>query len=220
MPILKRLSRVMESPAVYSLWQAPFFRAKFAPIRRHNDLTSIRRVLDVGCGPGTNAAVFEHTEYVGLDINPAYIERARRDYGRTFLVADVCTYVPPPDQQYDFVLVNSLLHHLDDASTNRLLQAIRDIVAPDECIHVIDLVLPDQRSIARYMAKNDRGDHPRTLAAWRQLLGRYFEPVVEEPFPVGIAGLDLWLLLYFKGRPRREPAAPSAAQRHSAHARS
>ena len=203
MPVLKRLSRVMELSAAYTLWQTPFFSAKFAPVRRHNNLAAVRRVLDVGCGPGTNAAVFTHTDYVGLDINPGYIERAREKYGRTFIVADVCTYVPPPGEHYDFILVNSLLHHLDDSSVDRLLGAIRDIVDEDGCVHVIDLVVPEKRSIARYLANNDRGDYPRTLGALRDLLVRHFDPEVEEQFPIGVASIALWQLLYFKGRPNR-----------------
>ena len=94
MGILKRLSGVMELPWVYALWQAPFQEAKFAPIRKHHDLSSVRRVLDVGCGPGTNTPYFNGADYVGLDINPAYVVQARKKYQRTFVEADVCTYQP------------------------------------------------------------------------------------------------------------------------------
>jgi SAM-dependent methyltransferase len=203
MTMLKRMSRIMEYPWAYSLWQAPFINAKFAPIRKHNDLTTVRRILDVGCGPGTNAAFFSHTDYVGLDINPAYIKRARQKYGRTFVETDVCTYSPPSDQRHDFVLVNSLLHHLDDAGTDRILRTVRDVLVEGGCIHIIDLIVPETRCIARCLAESDRGDYPRPFGVWKELLSRYFEPVVHEPFPVGFAGIELWRMLYFKGRPRK-----------------
>ena len=45
-----------------------------------NDVASVRRVLDVGCGPGTNTRYFEHADYLGLDINRGYIESARRRF--------------------------------------------------------------------------------------------------------------------------------------------
>ena len=203
MPFLKRLSGVMELPWAYALWQAPFLEAKFAPIQKHNDLSSVRRVLDVGCGPGTNVKFFSHTDYVGLDINPAYIQRARRKYQRTFVEADVCTYSPPPDRLYDFVLLNSLLHHLDDSTTNRILRTLRDVIVEHGCIHILDLILPENRGLARSLAENDRGDYPRSLEAWNDLLSRHFEPVVQEQFPVGLAGVELWRMLYFKARPKR-----------------
>ena len=72
---------------VYGLWQRPFAGRKFEPIEHHNDLARVRRVLDVGCGPGTNAARFEAAEYVGLDINPGYVAFARRKYRGSFEVA-------------------------------------------------------------------------------------------------------------------------------------
>ena len=77
MIVLKRLSSVMSHPTAYRLWQAPCAKAKFAPVVHHNDLTNIRRVLDVGCGPGTNARWFNHTDYLGIDINRNYVEWAR-----------------------------------------------------------------------------------------------------------------------------------------------
>ncbi len=153
MPVLKRISGVMELPWVYALWQAPFLNAKFAPIRRHNDIASVHRVLDVGCGPGTNTRFFAHADYVGLDINPAYIASARRKYRRTFVEADVCAYRPPADERYDFVLLNSLLHHLDDAGADRILQALSEVLVEGGCIHIIDLILPEG---ARHRALPDR----------------------------------------------------------------
>ena len=54
--------RLLEQPLSYRLWQAPFAEAKFEPVRRHNDLGRVRRVLDVGCGPGTNTHHFAAVE--------------------------------------------------------------------------------------------------------------------------------------------------------------
>jgi SAM-dependent methyltransferase len=100
---------LLEHPLVYLAWQAPFIEEKLRPVFQHNDMSRVRRVLDVGCGPGTNAAHFHSVDYLGLDLNPKYIERAQRKYARSFQVADVTTYAF--DRKFDFVLMNSLLHH-------------------------------------------------------------------------------------------------------------
>ena len=68
---------------------------------------------------------------------------------------------------------------------------------------MIDLILPEKRGIARYLTENDRGDYPRPWEDWQELLSRHFEPLVQLPFPVGIGRVELWRLLYFKGRPRK-----------------
>jgi hypothetical protein len=45
------VEKLLEKTVVYRLWQAPFAEAKLAPVLANNDITTARRVLDVGCGP-------------------------------------------------------------------------------------------------------------------------------------------------------------------------
>jgi trans-aconitate methyltransferase len=63
------LTYLLEQTPVYSLWQAPFVTDKLAPVVSHNDIARVRRVLDVGCGPGTNTDFFRNADYLGVDIN-------------------------------------------------------------------------------------------------------------------------------------------------------
>ncbi len=192
----------MRNTTAYRLWQAPFADAKLAPILRLNDLSAIRRVLDVGCGPGTNCKYFASCDYTGLDINPQYIQYARRKYGRNFIVQDVCTFQAPAEDRYDFVLSNSLLHHLDDSAVHRILTQLAHLLLPSGCVHIIDLVLPDKVGVPRWLAANDRGDYPRKLEVWREIFEAHFTSVVFQPFPVTLLGLELWALVYFKGGPK------------------
>lgn len=195
-------ARIMEHTAAYRLWQAPFAESKLAPVFRHTDRQSIRRVLDVGCGPGTNTRHFAHCDYLGIDVNPDYIAYARERHARRFVVADATTYTVPAGERFDFVLVNSFLHHVDTASARRILEHLRTLLTSDGYLHVLDLVLPAHASVGRMLARWDRGDYPRPLEEWRDLLGLWFETVVFEPYPLGAAGLTLWNMLYFKGRAR------------------
>jgi SAM-dependent methyltransferase len=191
---------VMAFARAYRLWQAPFAGRKVDPLRRHNDLATIRRVLDVGCGPGTNRSLFAQSEYLGLDINPAYIEDARRRYGAGFEVVDVARDPLPAAGAYDAILLNSFLHHVDDASARRVLERIAVLLTGDGHVHILDLVMPDRPSIARRLARWDRGDHARPLEEWRTLFSEAFDPVVFEPYPLGLAGVTLWNMVYFKGK--------------------
>ena len=194
--------RLLEQPAVYLAWQRPFVSSKLSPVWRYTDRSTIRRVLDVGCGPGTNSAEFAGTDYLGVDLNPSYIAHARRKHGARFEVADVRSDAVPGRGTYDVVLVNSLLHHLDDDSVSSLLADLRAYVSDDGHIHVIDLELPERRGIPRALALGDRGEHPRSLPAWRALLTEHFDKVVFEPFAVPARGPTLWSMVYFKGRPK------------------
>jgi SAM-dependent methyltransferase len=196
-------ARLMENTLAYRVWQAPFAERKLAPLFAYNDVAAARRVLDVGCGPGTNTHHFAGADYLGVDFNPAYIESARRRHGRQFVVADVTTYQVPAEQRFDLILANSLFHHIDDTATRRILAHLATLLSDDGHIHIMDLVLPSTPSVSRFLARADRGDYPRPLEAWRELFTRAFEPVVFEPYPLGAGGVTLWNMVYFKGRPSR-----------------
>jgi SAM-dependent methyltransferase len=197
------LARVMENTLAYRLWQAPFVEEKFAPIIGHNDLTRVRRVLDVGCGPGTNAAYFAHADYVGIDMNAKYVEHARRNFGRNFIAADVTQYRVAPGERFDFVLLNSLLHHIALDGVEKLLAHLATLLTDDGYVHIIDLVLPDRLSVARFLARADRGEYARPLAQWRTIFNESFDSAIFEPFTLRRLGVDLWQLVYFKGRAKR-----------------
>lgn len=197
---MKALAPIMDRVTAYRLWQAPFSERKLQPVRRHNRIAAMRRVLDVGCGPGTNARHFLHADYLGVDMNPDYIAWARRRYGDRFAIEDVTKMATPPGGAFDAILVNSLLHHMDDASSRRLLEHLARLLTDDGHVHILDLVMPERPSLARWMAVSDRGDFPRRLQAWVAMFEEAFEPVVFEPYPLGLAGVTLWNMVYFKGR--------------------
>jgi SAM-dependent methyltransferase len=199
---MKSYAPLMENALAYRLWQTPFAEKKLAPLYAHADPAHARRVLDVGCGPGTNTAHFAAADYLGIDINPAYVESARRRHGREFLVADVTKYNVVPEQRFDLILANSLFHHIDGASTRRILAHLATLLSDDGNVHIFDLVLPARASISRFLARADRGEYPRPLDEWHDLFTSAFEPVVFEPYPLGAAGITLWNMIYFKGRAR------------------
>src|SRR5262245_34023357 len=97
---------ILEMPAVYAAWQAPFVSQKVAPFLRANDLQKIGRVLEIGCGPGTNAALFAKTPYVGIDLNPHYVKAALSRYRRTFLCGDATSFALPQEEPFDAVFIN------------------------------------------------------------------------------------------------------------------
>jgi SAM-dependent methyltransferase len=197
----RMISRIMEHTLAYRLWQAPFAEKKLAPVFAHNNLTLARRVLDVGCGPGTNSHHCERSEYLGIDLNPRYIDYARRRWRRNFLVADVTKY-SVVGERFDFILVNSFLHHIDAPGTRRILSHLETLLTHDGHVHILELVLPAEPSLSRLLARWDRGDFPRPLETWHELFSEYFEPVVFQPYPLGAFGATLWSMVYFKGRAR------------------
>ncbi|MGH8545036.1 MAG: class I SAM-dependent methyltransferase [Gammaproteobacteria bacterium] len=194
-------TRVLESTLPYRLCQATHAQQKLVPLLDMNDLSRSHRVLDVGCGPGTNTAHFDNSEYVGLDLNLDYLRSARRRHRRPFIVADV-TIDPLGHGDFDFILVNSLLHHLCDTDVHGVLRRLGDLLVPDGYIHILDLVLPPRGSLPRWMALLDRGDFARTLEDWREILEQHFECSLFQPYPLTVLGFTFWNMVYFRGAKR------------------
>ena len=197
MALRPAFDRVMEQPWVYRLWQAPFAERKFAPVRRHLEVKPARRVLDVGCGPGTNAPWFRGADYVGIDINEHYLAVGRARHPGLFVQADLSTADVSHLGKFDLILVNSFLHHLSDEGVEHILSRIPPLLEANGRVHILELVRPERPNIAQLMARLDRGRYARTIETWQTIFERHFERVAMEPY---MLGKWLWAMLYFQGK--------------------
>lgn len=194
--------RLLELPLVYRSWQAPFASAKLKPFLAHLDLARTRRVLDIGCGPGTNARVFAGRDYVGIDINPEYIRTASSRHPGRWVVGDVTDEAIFPNEHFDCVFANSLMHHLDNGAVRNLLGRMARLTAPEGRVHVLDLVLPADASAGRLLARLDRGRFARPIEEWRTLFTEHLREEHFEPYAFGLPHLPLWQMVYFVGVPK------------------
>jgi SAM-dependent methyltransferase len=193
------IDRILSHPAVYRAWQAPLVEQKLAPFLANSSIGATDRVIDIGCGPGTNAGIFAPKGYVGADLSPEYVASARERYpDHQFEVWDITK--PGPDLgTFDLALINSVFHHLSDAETETVLTALPGLLRTGATIHIIDLVLPPDRSLARTLAKLDRGEYPRPIDHWQRLLGGLLEVSKFEPFRIGLLGSRMWDMVYVQG---------------------
>lgn len=194
---------ILDIPSLYLLWQAPFIAQKMAPVVASQSFAIAASVLDVGCGPGTNTRSFRSVpDYLGVDLNASYIEYARKRHGREFRVADVTADIPTTSK-FDLILMNSLMHHLDDAGATHLLESLPRLLAADGEIHILDLVLSDQ-GLPRRLALADRGLFPRSIERWRILIGESLEVRQLSSFYLTLGGVRLWEMIHVSaGAPNR-----------------
>lgn len=190
---------LLDHPTVYNLWQGPFAAQKLVPLRARLGDGPYGRVLDVACGPATHTAHFFAPGYHGIDLNPHYIAGATRRFGPHFEVADATTYRGTPGTRYDLILINSFLHHLDDAQVRTVLDHLRTLLAPGGTIQILELVRPQRGLFPRLLAALDRGKFARSLDAWRDLIGASLRITHSEPYALGAPGLDLWAMYYLEG---------------------
>jgi SAM-dependent methyltransferase len=187
------ISRALEVPAVYRLWQATHNSEKLAFIRGSMALPSAGRVLELGCGPAINAHLFEGCAYTGIDVNPLYIATARKRHPEhTFICADLLEY-DFGSTSYDWVLINSFLHHVDDQAARNILAVVAGI--PAARVVMIELVVPDHGPLARLLTALDRGKYPRRVSEWRALIPARMRIVTEAPIFIRRGGILLYHLI-------------------------
>jgi SAM-dependent methyltransferase len=190
----------------YLAWQAPFVEQKLVPFRRRHPGLPFRRILDVGCGPGTNTRAFLRTNpnYLGIDLNDGYVASAKRRFGdQYFMVGDASKINVPSGERFDCIFINSMLHHMTDAQVRSLLRSTQHLLTPDGKVYVIDIYAPEEHGLVRRLALADRGEHVRTLAQLRDVVGSELEVDFSETYTLHMAGIDLWAMGYFEGLPRK-----------------
>lgn len=137
------------------------------------------RILDIGCGPGEILAHLPDSigHYTGFDMNPGYIEAARRRWGArgTFHCRRVEAATLPADEVFDIVLANGIVHHLDDSEAAQLFDIAWRALRPDGWLVTYDNVyLEDQHWFARWLIARDRGRAVRSRQGYEALArGRF-----------------------------------------------
>lgn len=166
--------RVFDHPWVFELSQRaiPFTVWVYEDLaRRHVTFDAADRLLDIGCGVGWHRRLFHHVDYTGVDINPGYVARATRMYGRRFHVMDA-SRLGFRDAVFDGAICIATLHHLPDDLVRSMIRDALRVIKPAGALHIIDPVLPldSGARLKRFVFENDRGRFQRTLPQLSQLV--------------------------------------------------
>lgn len=186
--------RLAETPATFH-WLRKLPEANYRETKRRiaalRDELGDPTVLDLGCGTAEYAELFAVERYLGVDIHPGYIEFAKKRMPRhRFEVADVRRW--SSDLRFDLVMINGVLHHLDDAGVAEFLATARRLTRPGGTLLVIeDVDLADPPLGARLVHLLDHGDHIRDAARWEQLVSAATPIARSETYVSGICPYHL-----------------------------
>ena len=174
------MTTILQSPAIYQLFQVGVgaFSARVKVLHQYLDLRPGQRLIDIGCGPGHILSKLpEGVIYDGFDIDETYIRFANQRFGkrgafhcRLFNEAAALEFGPA-----DVVMMNGVLHHLDDHSARMTVSTIKKVLKPGGVFLALDGVYtPDQSAFAKWFLDHDRGNFIRTEAAHRAILSTSF----------------------------------------------
>lgn len=121
------------------------------------------RVLDVGCGTGTQVVKLRAAGLcaVGIDISPAMLRRgrAKKSGGASSLVLGDALRLPFPDHVFDGLVFSFALHEKPHPQRLAMLAEGRRVLKPGGIVVVLDYVRPTHgraRLVARFLACIER----------------------------------------------------------------
>jgi SAM-dependent methyltransferase len=117
--------------------------------------------------------LFPDARYVGVDVNPLYVDAARKAHGDTFRVMDAGA-LDFDAASFDAVFTVATCHHLDDERILGMVSSALRVLRPGGSMHVVDPVWPvsSRAPIKRAIFGHDRGRFQRTVAQLTGLLAR------------------------------------------------
>jgi SAM-dependent methyltransferase len=175
------------SPLVHALARRPrvfdalrfLLEAGFAGERRvlHAErCAAAAAVLDLGCGTGALAGMFDAHRYVGVDMSVPYLARARDKHRHhRFVAMDGCG-LAFRSHAFDIVVVGGVIHHLGDTEAARFLGEARRVLRPRGRLVLWEDV-PTRSAwnvVGRLVQRLDEGDHIRPAEHYLDLVGRVF----------------------------------------------
>ena len=177
----KGIYRIISITFFYSLIQriisATSFREKIIKkyITKHNVNV---KVLDVGCGPAEILSVLPNIRYYGFDINPNYINSAKKKYegrGKFF-----CKRFTSKDirnlPKFDHILLLGILHHLSDEEANTLISNIKKVLKKNGNLITQDNTFTkNQNFIAKFLVQMDKGNNVRLKNGYLNILKKHFK---------------------------------------------
>ena len=128
-------------------------------------------VLDLGCGPADISVRFARAYpdcmIHGIDGAEAMLNEGHQRLAREQLTKRIHLYkanLPQeraPQESYDAIISNSLLHHLHDPQV--MWQAVKDHARPGAPLFMMDLRRPDSDEQARQLVAEYAGEEPAVL---------------------------------------------------------
>ena len=138
------------------------------------------KILDIGCGTGDLLHFVSDVEYYGFDLDPTYIEMAKKQFGNRgkFFCKPVSRDAFSGTEEFDIISAMGILHHLNDDEAHQLFELAYHLLKPGGRLITYDgCYIKGQSPVAMVFLGMDRGKFVREKSAYEDLARAVFTKV-------------------------------------------
>lgn len=174
---------ILGNPRVYDFFQGIAGAKKFREIYVAEYILPVgtERILDIGCGTADILGYLPSTvDYFGFDASAEYIDAAKARFGERgrFFCQFVNEMAVEEMGEFDVVMANGLIHHLNDDEVANLCRISAKTLRPGGRMITHDPCYSDRQGrLARYIISRDRGQNVRNGEEYAALMRPFFKEV-------------------------------------------
>lgn len=189
------------SPTLYRIFVRPKWFSKYyvENIIKHSIIKEHSKVLDFGCGIGSNCSIFDSLKYVGLDCDKRRIEYAKKLYPEYEFTISESSILPIADESIDHILIFSVLHHIESEELGKCLKEFHRVLKHQGNILVVEPYFKPGSFLRNSCMKHfDKGNYIRTEQEYIDIFnnGSYKTKVIKR-----YSQLALYNKLFFIAEP-------------------
>lgn len=178
------IRKILDASEVYVMYQSLIYpqKQRLRYFSQYIQPFEGAKILDIGCGPGITVhflnKLIRQYDYIGFDFNQKYIDDANKRYGQygKFICSRVEDYELDISNQFDIVIANAVLHHLNNKEATALYKTAYNALKPGGRLVTFDCVwVKNQHPVSKALISYDRGQHVRTEEALSQLSKQVFD---------------------------------------------
>lgn len=171
--VTKAVDLILSVPLLFDL-QQKYFNNYEAVREEFKDFldTSGLDILEVGCSTGicgSKVVDMSKNRYVGIDLDPGYVEIARRRSPATTILHMDARNLAFEDRRFDRVLFVGVIHHLDDPTARDCMTDVDRVLKDDGAVLVAEPLFTPGWPVSNLLLHLDRGDHIRSRKGYEAL---------------------------------------------------
>lgn len=171
----------MNFPWVYRMLQCLIRSKKFTSeyVNKYVKTKEGEYILDIGCGTADVLEFLPKVKYYGFDSNHKYIDNAKKRFGnRGIFFCQELNEASIPNVNFDIVLANTVLHHLNDDEAIQLFKLSAKCLKHGGRVITCDGCYSENGAfISKILLSLDRGKYVRHKEGYLKLAREVFNKV-------------------------------------------